>query len=236
MEQCSPAWIRMKTVERRIDLDVIEPLIAWHRKQQLERFILVAERRVRRGGARRRWRSPRCSFWSTTPSSIPGPPRGLRSATYTDDFNAVKALGRKTGSTRTDDQTALALFWDGNASIHWNQVANQIAPAHDLSISDASRLFAVLNIAMADTSFTTWSGKRFYGAAPNEVTWRPVTSIPLADTDGNPDTVSDPAWLSLIQARGRRLCPSLGRHATRARSASATAWAQQLPSMSIETP
>ena len=32
----------------------------------------------------------------------PGPPRGLTSATYTDDFNAVKALGRRTGSTRTD--------------------------------------------------------------------------------------------------------------------------------------
>ena len=43
----------------------------------------------------------------------PGPPRGLDSATYTDDFNAVKALGRKTGSTRTPDQTALAPFWEG---------------------------------------------------------------------------------------------------------------------------
>ena len=128
----------------------------------------------------------------------PGPPRGLMSATYTDDFNAVKALGRKTGSTRTDDQTALALFWDGNASVHWNQAANQIAHANHLSMSDTNRLLAVLNIAMADTAFTTWSGKRFYGSVPNEVTWRPVTSIPLADTDGNPNTASDPDWLPLI--------------------------------------
>jgi hypothetical protein len=45
------------------------------------------------------------------------PPRGLTSATYTDDFNAVKALGRNTGSTRTAEQTAVALFWDGNASV-----------------------------------------------------------------------------------------------------------------------
>jgi hypothetical protein len=120
------------------------------------------------------------------------------SATYTDDFNTVKALGRKTGSTRTDDQTALALFWDGNASIHWNQAANQIARANQLSTSDSNRLLAVLNIAMADTAFTTWSGKRFYGSVPTEVTWRPVTSIPLADTDGNPDTASDPNWLPLI--------------------------------------
>ncbi len=128
----------------------------------------------------------------------PGPPRGLTSATYTDDFNAVKALGRRTGSTRTEDQTALAPFWEGNASVHWNQAANQIARANHLSMSDSNRLLAVLNIAMADTAFTTWSAKRFYGAVPNEVTWRPVTSIPLADTDGNPDTAADPDWLPLV--------------------------------------
>jgi hypothetical protein len=128
----------------------------------------------------------------------PDAPRGLTSATYTDDFNAVKALGRKTGSTRTEDETALALLWDGNASVHWNQAANQIARANRLSMSRSNRLLAVLNIAMADTAFTTWAGKRFYGSVPTEVTWRPVTAIPLADTDGNPDTVPDPDWMPLI--------------------------------------
>ena len=122
----------------------------------------------------------------------PQPPRGLMSSTYTDDFNAVKALGRGTGSTRTIDQTALAPFWEGNASVHWNQAANQIARANHLSMSDSNRLLAVLNIAMADTAFTIWSAKRFYGANPTEVTWRPVTAIPLANTDGNPDTAPDP--------------------------------------------
>ena len=128
----------------------------------------------------------------------PGPPRVLNSATYTDDFNAVKTLGRRSGSTRTDDQTALAPFWEGNATVHWNQAANQIARSKHLSMSDSNRLLAVLNIAMADTAFTTWGGKRFYGSVPSEVTWRPVTSIPLADTDGNPDTAADPDWLPLI--------------------------------------
>jgi hypothetical protein len=128
----------------------------------------------------------------------PEPPRGLTSHAYTDDFNAVKALGRGTGSTRTDDQTALAPFWEGNASVHWNQAANQIAHANHLSMSETNRLLAVLNIAMADTAFTTWSAKRFYGALPLEATWRPVTAIPLADTDGNLNTVSDPGWLPLI--------------------------------------
>jgi hypothetical protein len=128
----------------------------------------------------------------------PAPPRGLTSPTYTEDFNTVKALGRRTGSTRSDEQTALARFWEFNASVHWNQAANQIARANHLSMSDSNRLLAVLNLAMADTAITTWSAKRYYGALPTEVTWRPVTAIPLADTDGNPDTTSDPDWLPLI--------------------------------------
>lgn len=76
--------------------------------------------------------------------------------------------------------------------------ADQIARANAVSISDSSRLFAVLNIAMADTAFTVWSAKRFYGSLPMEVTWRPVTSIPLADTDGNLGTLADPDWLPLV--------------------------------------
>jgi hypothetical protein len=128
----------------------------------------------------------------------PEPPRALTSSTYTDDFNTVKALGRRDGSSRTPEQTVLARFWEYNASVHWNQAANQIARANHLSMSDSNRLLATLNIAMADTAITTWSAKRHYGAIPTEVTWRPVTAIPLADTDGNPDTAPDQDWLPLI--------------------------------------
>jgi hypothetical protein len=135
---------------------------------------------------------------ASTTDFDPGPPRGLASSTYTDDFNSVKALGRKTGSTRTDDQNALAPFWEGNASVHWNQAANQMARAHHVSLSDSNRLLAVLNIAMADTAFTTWTAKLAYGRNEFEVTWRPATSIPLADTDGNPLTAPDPDWLPLV--------------------------------------
>jgi membrane-associated phospholipid phosphatase len=128
----------------------------------------------------------------------PPPPRALGSLTYATDVNAVAALGRLTGSTRSDEQTALAPFWEGNASVHWNQAANQMARAHNLSLSRTNRLLAVLNVAMADTAITTWSAKRFYGAVPTEVTWRPATAIPLAATDGNPDTLPDPGWQPLV--------------------------------------
>ena len=128
----------------------------------------------------------------------PGPPRALTSATYTEDFSAVKDLGRGTGSTRTEAQTQLAPFWEGNASVHWNQAANQIARASHLSMSNSNRLLAVLNIAMADTALTIWSAKRHYGADPTAVTWRPFTAITLAATDGVAGTVADPDWLPLV--------------------------------------
>jgi hypothetical protein len=51
---------------------------------------------------------------------------------------------------------------------------------------------------MADTVFTIWSAKRFYGGEEGAVTWRPVTSIRLAESDGNPATASDPAWEPLM--------------------------------------
>lgn len=138
----------------------------------------------------------------------PAPPRGLLTSTYVDDFNAVKALGRATGSTRTDDQTWLAPFWEGNASVHWNQAANQIARANDLSMSKTVRLLALLNVAMADTIFSTWNAKRYYGGIDTEVTWRPVTAIPLADTDGNPDTIADPDWTPWVTTPSHPEYPS----------------------------
>ena len=126
------------------------------------------------------------------------PPRSLTSDTYATDFNAVKALGRRTGSSRTPDQTALAPFWEGNASVHWNQAANQMARANHWSMSDSNRLLAVLNLAMADTAFTIWRAKRDYGADDGQVTWRPWTAIPLAEFDGNGATLPDLSWEPLV--------------------------------------
>jgi hypothetical protein len=59
-------------------------------------------------------------------------------------------------------------------------------------------LLAVLNVAMADTAFTIWNAKRFYGGVPIEVTWRPITAIPRADTDGNPQTAPEADWAPLV--------------------------------------
>jgi hypothetical protein len=97
-------------------------------------------------------------------------------------LNVVKALGRRTGSTRTDAKTELAPFWEGNASVHRNQAANQTARANHLSMSDSNRLLAVLNIAMADTALTIRSAKRHYGHQPRNSSSTSPTQKPSPST------------------------------------------------------
>ena len=61
-----------------------------------------------------------------------------------------------------------------------------------LDIVDAARMFAAIDMSVADAEITVWHAKYVYGF------WRPITAINLADTDGNPDTVADPSWAPLI--------------------------------------
>jgi len=63
-----------------------------------------------------------------------------------------------------------------------------VAQARGNSLVQDARLFALINIAQADATFAIWDTKYTYNL------WRPVTAIRAADTDGNPDTVADPAW------------------------------------------
>ena len=56
----------------------------------------------------------------------PGPPR-ITSRRYTRDYNEVKALGRNVGSTRTPEQTAIAVFHSGNTLDLWNQTLRALA-------------------------------------------------------------------------------------------------------------
>jgi hypothetical protein len=63
----------------------------------------------------------------------PGPP-SLDSQQYAADYEEVKQLGAAVGSTRTEDQTEIALFWADGAGTetppgHWNSIAPIIAAA-----------------------------------------------------------------------------------------------------------
>ena len=58
---------------------------------------------------------------------VPGPPPALTSEEYAVDFAEVKALGRKTGSTRTPQQTETALFWSENTVVQLNRTFRELA-------------------------------------------------------------------------------------------------------------
>jgi membrane-associated phospholipid phosphatase len=121
----------------------------------------------------------------------PGPPPALTSALYTEVFNEVKSLGFINSTTRTAEQTEIGQFWNGNIQDFWNEIAQTAALQRDLNLEHSARLFALLNISLADTAIAFFDAKYTYNF------WRPVTAIRLAATDGNPQTDPDPTWLPL---------------------------------------
>src|SRR6266542_4714299 len=118
----------------------------------------------------------------------PGPP-SLDSQQYAADYNEVKELGAAVGSTRTEEQTEIALFWADGAGTetppgHWNSIAQIIAAARGNTLEENGRLFALLNIAMADTAICAWDAKYTFSF------WRPVTAIAFAEPELH--------WMSFI--------------------------------------
>jgi hypothetical protein len=122
----------------------------------------------------------------------PAPPPALTSARYTRDFNEVKALGSVNSTERTADQTATARFFSGNPIVQFNTALRDQVSVRQLDIVGAARMFAAVDMSVADALITVWHAKYIYGF------WRPITAINLADTDGNPDTSPDPNWVPLV--------------------------------------
>jgi hypothetical protein len=129
-------------------------------------------------------------FAMSSPSQFrpPGPP-ALDSQQYAAEYEEVKQLGAAVGSTRTEDQTEIALFWADGAGTetppgHWNSIAQIIGAARGTTLEENARLFALLNIAMADAAICSWDAKYTYDF------WRPVTAIAFAEPQLN--------WMSFI--------------------------------------
>lgn len=117
----------------------------------------------------------------------PGPP-SLNSADYLADLEEVRRLGAAVGSTRTADQSQIAGFWADGAGTetppgHWNSIAREVSANEGNTLEENARLFALLNVAMADSAICAWDAKYTYNF------WRPVTAIRAS---------SDPAWSSFI--------------------------------------
>lgn len=143
---------------------------------------------------------PQFTHWSrVTPFALerasqfrPGPPPELTSDTYTDAFTEVKSLGIVKSTTASADQALTGHFWNGAIQNYWNEIAQTAAVAHNLTTAQNARLFALLNLALADGVIAFYDTKYTYNF------WRPVTAIRAADTDNNPDTAADPNWLPQV--------------------------------------
>ena len=88
------------------------------------------------------------------------------------------------------------MFNADNALNYWNRTLRMLAYRDITDVGDSARMFALVNIALADASITSWSSKIQWNI------WRPVTAIQLADSDGNCRTVGDPTWQPLFATPG----------------------------------
>jgi hypothetical protein len=134
------------------------------------------------------WRSVR-PFALTSPDQFrTAPPPALDSLVYAADFAEVAATGRDLSEVRTSEQSAYAAFWYEFSDIGWNRVTRGAAKDHDLDLWDSARLFAMVNVCMADAYIAGWDSKIHWDF------WRPVTAIAVADEDGNDETAVIAGW------------------------------------------
>lgn len=122
------------------------------------------------------------------------PPPALDSAQYAAEFNEVKSLGKATSSTRTDDQTYRARWWQSAPILSWNEVARQLIARNGLDAADSARLLALQNLSGADAAINCWNDKYHFDF------WRPWNAIPRALEDGNSATDPDATWAALLTA------------------------------------
>jgi hypothetical protein len=78
----------------------------------------------------------------------------------------VRQLGAKTGAQRSQDQSHYAAFWYELSDIGWNRIGRVVSRQRSLDLADSTRLFALLNVALADAYIAGWDSKVHYN-------WRP---------------------------------------------------------------
>lgn len=127
----------------------------------------------------------------------PAAPPALNSQQYATDYNMVKSLGSATSQVRNAVQTNIAKVWAGGPGTatppgQWNMIAQDLAVSQGNTLYENARMFAQLNIALADAAINAWDAKYVYDL------WRPITAIQLGDTDGNAATASDAGWAPLL--------------------------------------
>lgn len=144
------------------------------------------------------WGNVTCFSLTSGAQFRPPAPPELGSLQYALEVLMVQRIGGTVSRARSADQTEVALFWGygpGTATPpgHWNQIATAaLAERRVTDLVTVARIYALLNLAMADAAISCWDCKYHYGL------WRPITAIQLADQDGNPLTRPEPDWTPLL--------------------------------------
>jgi len=149
-------------------------------------YVPTAGPAVPHWGARRPWVMTRGDQFR------PGPPPALTSAVWARDYNEIKAVGGRTSTQRTPEQTAIAKFWEATLpDVYW-PVARSVAATPGRDLTDNARLFALAAMAMDDGLIAVFDAKYTYNF------WRPLTAIRNGDLDGNDATERDGGWRPFI--------------------------------------
>jgi hypothetical protein len=122
----------------------------------------------------------------------PNGPDPLTSPRYVRDLLEVQQRGVLNGSTRTADEDEIARWHTEQAQFQFNRIARAETANDGRGLLEHARLFALLNIALADATTSVFEAKYVFNS------WRPVTAIRNADSDGNPDTIGDAAWAPFL--------------------------------------
>ncbi len=164
------------------------------------------------------WPSVRPFGLTSGTQFLPAPSPALASSEYAASLNEVKEFGDVNSLRRTADQTLTVYLW-ANPPVSDAQMFNVVhttALARNNSSVENARLFALVFMAYHDALQTTFTSQYTYGL------WRPVTAIRRANEDGNPDTVQDGNWESLLGPAGTPPHPSYASNASSASSSLAT--------------
>jgi hypothetical protein len=119
----------------------------------------------------------------------PAAPPAIDSERQLRDYDEVRAIGSKTSTSRTDEQTSIARLWILPGVPTWNPMLRQMLLAKAWPMHENARAFALLAMASADAIIACWDTKYTYEG------WRPVNAIRLGGIAGR---TPDPEWESAV--------------------------------------
>jgi membrane-associated phospholipid phosphatase len=117
----------------------------------------------------------------------PAAPLAPASARARAEIEEARAIGGKTSALRSAEQSEISRYWYESSPQGWNRIAREVEAARGLDEWQSARLFALVNLAMADGFIGGFEAKYHFNY------WRPATAIrESGDTSWLPDLDTPP--------------------------------------------